>query len=183
MSEKEEFFEDFGFGTGLEKRTLMAAAYPAIIRQTQKDGYTFYGGFLPGLQDSDVEDAESEDECVEILQDILDDKVEELVENERELPDVESDEKLIQKYPDSKIVYLDINVYVAKEDDECDHDCNGCHICHNEYDDDEDDEEDFVDDDDYEYEDEDDDLSSGETTSEDENYHKRTKYMEYRDDD
>lgn len=189
--DKEEFFEDYGFGESLEKRTLMASAYPALIRGVEKDGMVLYEGFLPGLQDTDVEDTESENECVELLQDILDDKVEELIENERELPDVESDEKLVHKYPGYKIVYLDINVYVSR-DDACDGHCEHCDHVHDDDDDEEYDERDmdvyndayfdYTDEDDYEYEDDDEEFETRNSDN-DKNDKNPPKYMEYRDDD
>lgn len=183
--DKEDFFEDYGFGETLEKKTLMASAYPALIRGVEEDGQVLYEGFLPGLQDSDVEDTEDENECVELLQDILDDKVEELIENERELPDVESDEKLLEKYPGYKIVYLDINVYVSRGE-YCHHDCEGCHHCDNdeEDEDEEDEDESYFDDDEYEYEEDEEELLTQEKEEENPFHKKRPpKYMEYRDDD
>lgn len=184
--DKEDFFEDYGFGETLEKKTLMASAYPALIRGVEEDGQVLYEGFLPGLQDSDVEDTEDENECAQLLQDILDDKVEELIENERELPDVESDEKLLEKYPGYKIVYLDINVYVSRDDEYCHHDCESCHHCDNDEEDEEEEDEDetYFDDDDYEYEEEEDALLTQEKEEENPFHKKRPpKYMEYRDDD
>lgn len=117
----------------LIKRTLMVAAYPALIKAEVKEDGTFYKGFLPGFTTT-VEDLENEDECVEYLQDILDDEVENLVCLGKSLPFVEEDEKLLKEYPDHKIVYLDINVYATKEEleyyDGCAGDCASCkHGC------------------------------------------------------
>ncbi len=118
----------------LIKRTLMVAAYPALIKTVEKDGDSFYEGFLPGFNDAKVEDLESEDECVEYLQDILDDEVEELVCMGKSLPYVEEDDVLMEKYPNHKIVYLDINVYATREElnyyDACAGECGSCgHKC------------------------------------------------------
>ena len=122
----------------LIKRTLMVAAFPALIKSVEKEGDTFYNGFLPGFENAIVEDLESEDECVEFLQDILDDEVEELVCMGKSLPFVDEDEVLLEKYPNHKIAYLDINVYATKEElnyyDACTGSCDCCnHDCGEDY--------------------------------------------------
>lgn len=119
----EEFaFEDFG----LVKQTLMACAFPALVsKYNGEDGEEFYKGFLPGFEDANVSDLTDENECVEYLQDLLDDKVEELIVEGKMLPDVEEDKKLLKDNPDYKIVYLDINVYALPEG--CGHHCHECH--------------------------------------------------------
>ena len=118
----------------LVKRTLMVAAFPALIKETTKDGEESYEGFLPGFEFCEVSDIASEDELVETLQDMLDDEVEELVVFGKSLPNIDEDEKLLEKYKGYKIVYLDINVYASKDDlDECSHDCHSCSCgCHDE---------------------------------------------------
>lgn len=125
MAKKEEKFGDIIRDDTLEKRTLMVSAFPALIRAVQKDGDTLYEGFLPGFEFAEIKDVEDEDECVEYLQDMLDDEVEELVVFGKPLPDVEEDDELMEKYPDYHIVYLDINVYATK----CSHDCSSCDGC------------------------------------------------------
>ena len=120
----------------LIKQTLMASAFPALITHYEgEDGERFVKGFLPGFKDNEVSDMLDEDECVQYLQDLLDDKVEELVVEGKMLPDVEEDEELIKKHPGYQIVYLDINVYALP--DECCHhhchECNGSCDCDEEY--------------------------------------------------
>lgn len=123
------FFDE----TELVKQTLMAAAFPALVTSYKSDdGETFYKGFLPNFKDADICDLASEDECIDYLQDLLDDKVEELIITEKELPDVEEDELLLKHNPGYKIVYLDINVYALPE--ECHHHCHECDCgCENDY--------------------------------------------------
>ena len=111
----------------LVKRTLMASAFPALVKSYIKDTDTLFEGFLPGFKDVRAVDFESEEDCVEYLQDLLDDEVENLVVTGHQLPDVASDEELLKKYSEYKIVYLDINVYVREGS--CDGDCCGCHDC------------------------------------------------------
>ena len=120
----------------LVKRTLMVAAFPALIRQVSKDGEELYEGFLPGFEFSEVSDFSSEDELVETLQDMLDDEVEELVVFGKSLPNIEEDDELLKKHQGYKIVYLDINVYASKDDLEgCTHDCHSCSCgCHDDFD-------------------------------------------------
>jgi len=118
----------------LVKRTLMVAAFPALIKETTKDNEETYEGFLPGFEFCEVSDIASEDELVEILQDMLDDEVEELVVFGKSLPNIEDDEELLKKHVGYKIVYLDINVYASKDElEECTHDCHTCGCgCHDE---------------------------------------------------
>lgn len=139
MAKKEDKqkFGDIIENHDLIKRTLMVAAFPALVKQTQKDGEETYEGFLPGFEFAQIEDIASEEELVETLQDMLDDEVEELVVFGKSLPMVDEDEVLLEKYPEHKIVYLDINVYATKEEldyyDSCTHDCSSCgHHCHDE---------------------------------------------------
>ena len=80
---------------------------------------------MPGFEFSESNDFDNENDCVDELQDMLDDFVEELVIFEKQLPDIEEDEVLLKKYPGHKIVYLDINVY-ALPDDDCPNDCSSC---------------------------------------------------------
>ena len=131
---KKEKFGDIIENHELIKRTLMVAAYPALIREVEKEGAKCFEGFLPGFEFAQVSDIYDEDEIVEVLQDMLDDEVEELVVFGKSLPFVEEDDELIEKYPEHKIVYLDINVYATKEEldyyDGCTHDCSSCgHHC------------------------------------------------------
>lgn len=135
---EENKFGDIVENHELIKRTLMVAAFPALIKEIKKEGTTFYNGFLPGFEFASVEDIADEDEIVETLQDMLDDEVEELVVFGKSLPYVEEDEELMEKYPEHKIVYLDINVYATPEEleyyDACSHDCSCCsHDCGHEH--------------------------------------------------
>lgn len=139
MAKKEEKqkFGDIIENHNLIKRTLMVAAFPALIKQTQKDGEDSFEGFLPGFEFAQISDIATEDEIVDVLQDMLDDEVEELVVFGKSLPFVDEDDILMEKYPEHKIVYLDINVYATKEEleyyDSCTHDCSSCgHHCHDE---------------------------------------------------
>ena len=130
----ENKFGDIVENHELVKRTLMVAAYPALIKEIEKDGTKTFQGFLPGFEFASVEDIVDENEIVETLQDMLDDEVEELVVFGKSLPYVEEDEELMEKYPEHKIVYLDINVYATPEEleyyDACSHDCSCCsHDC------------------------------------------------------
>lgn len=125
MAKKIERFGDIVKDDTLEKRTIMVSAFPALIRAVEKDGDTLYEGFLPGFEFAEIKDVEDENECVEYLQDMLDDEVEELVVFEKPLPNVDEDEELLRKYPGYNIVYLDINVYATK----CSHDCSSCDEC------------------------------------------------------
>ncbi len=134
---KKEKFGDIVENHDLVKTTLMAAAFPALIKSEEKEGQTSYTGFLPGFEFASVSDIETDDELVETLQDMLDDEVEELVVFGKSLPNVEEDDKLLEKNPGYKIVYLDINVYASKEEmeyyDSCTHDCHTCGgHCHDE---------------------------------------------------
>ena len=131
---KKEKFGDIIENHELIKRTLMVAAYPALIKEVEKEGQKCFEGFLPGFEFAQVSDIYDEDEIVEVLQDMLDDEVEELVVFGKSLPFVEEDDELTEKYPEHKIVYLDINVYATKEEldyyDGCTHDCSSCgHHC------------------------------------------------------
>ena len=109
----------------LVKQTLMAAAFPALVTSYKgEEEEEFVKGFLPGFKDNEVSDMLDENECVEYLQDLLDDKVEELITEGKQLPDIEEDEELLKKNPGYKIVYLDINVYALPE--ECHHHCHEC---------------------------------------------------------
>ena len=126
-----EEFGDIVQNHELVKRTLMVAAFPGLIKQTEKNGKKVFEGFLPGFEFAEVEDIAEENEIVEMLQDMLDDEVEELVVFGKSLPYVDEDEVLNEKYPEHKIVYLDINVYATPEEleyyDACSHDCANCH--------------------------------------------------------
>lgn len=108
-------FNDMFFPDNLEKRTIMVSAFPALVKEVQKEDSTFYEGFLPGFEFNKIEDFEDEEDLIEYLQELLDDEVEKLVEEENPLPNVLSDEELLKMYKGYKIVYLDINVYVQKE--------------------------------------------------------------------
>lgn len=120
---KKTKFSDIITDPSLVKQTLMASAFPALLRpvKTKEDG-VLYEGFLPGFKDAKIKDVLSEDDCVQYLQDMLDEEIENLIVYGKSLPDVENDSVLIKKYPGYKIVYLDINVKATKED------CNSCDI-------------------------------------------------------
>jgi len=136
MAKKKEEKQKFGDiieNHDLIKRTLMVAAFPGLIKETNENGKVNYHGFLPGFEFAETDTAD-ENECVEQLQDMLDDEVEELVVFGKSLPDVAEDDELLKTYPGYKIVYLDINVYATAEElryyDECKHDCSCCdHDC------------------------------------------------------
>lgn len=139
MAKKEDKqkFGDIIENHDLIKRTLMVAAFPALIKGVTKDGEESFEGFLPGFEFAQIAEIATEEELVETLQDMLDDEVEELVVFGKSLPFVDEDEVLMEKYPEYKIVYLDINVYATKEEldyyDSCTHDCSSCgHHCHDE---------------------------------------------------
>ena len=129
-NEKQEF-GDIIHNDELVKRTLMVAAFPGLIKKEVKDGKTVFNGFLPGFEFAEIDNIADENEIVETLQDMLDDEVEELVVFGKSLPFVDEDEVLMEKYPEHKIVYLDINVYATPEEleyyDACNHDCANCH--------------------------------------------------------
>ena len=144
-SKKEPKLEKTEFGdvvknTTLIKRTLMVSAFPALVKETEKDGKPYYEGFLPGFEFSEVEGSHDIGECMEQLQDLLDDNVEELVVFGQQLPNLPEDEELEEQNPGYAVRYLDINVYAEPEDmpyicgcegecdDECDCDCCG-HDC------------------------------------------------------
>lgn len=128
--EQKQEFGDIIQNTELVKRTLMVAAFPGLVKETTKDGKKVFEGFLPGFEFAEVENIADENEIVETLQDMLDDEVEELVVFGKSLPYVDEDEVLMEKYPEHKIVYLDINVYATAEEleyyDSCTHDCANC---------------------------------------------------------
>ena len=130
--EKNEF-GDIIKNHDLIKRTLMVAGFPALIKKTKTEKGEFYEGFLPGFEFANINEIENENECVEYLQDMLDDEVEELVVFGKSLPFVEDDDILLKKNPSYKIVYLDINVYATKDEldyFDCHHDCDCCsHDC------------------------------------------------------
>ncbi len=139
---KEEQYGDIIYNHDLKKHTIMVAGFPAMITSYVAGGKTLYKGFLPGFEFAQVEEMEDEETCVEFLQDMLDDEVEELVVFEKSLPNVAEDDELTRQYPDYKIVYLDINVYATEDDEnyyDCTHDCSCCHgHCHDDDCDDED---------------------------------------------
>lgn len=139
MSNKKENFGDIIQNHDLVKRTLMVSAFPALIKQVKKGSQIFYKGFLPGFEFCEVDDMENEDELVETLQDMLDDEVEELVVFGKSLPNLPEDEELLKNHKGYKIVYLDINVYASKDDEDfydCAHDCSTCNgHCNAEYED------------------------------------------------
>ena len=129
MANKKQKFGDIIENHDLVKRTLMVSAFPALIKQVKKGNETFYKGFLPGFDFCDVDDMENEDELVETLQDMLDDEVEELIVFGKSLPNLPEDEELLKDNKGYKIVYLDINVYANKNDEDfydCNHDCSCC---------------------------------------------------------
>ena len=128
--EEKQMFGDIVENHELIKRTLMVAAFPGLVKETVKNGKKVYEGFLPGFEFAQVDDIADENEIVETLQDMLDDEVEELVVFGKSLPYVDEDDVLMEKYPEHKIVYLDINVYATAEEleyyDSCSHDCAHC---------------------------------------------------------
>ena len=72
-------FGDIIYNHDLKKHTIMVAGFPAMITSYVAGGKTLFKGFLPGFEFAQVEGIEDEAECVEYLQDMLDDEVEELV--------------------------------------------------------------------------------------------------------
>jgi hypothetical protein len=94
MAKKEDKqkFGDIVENHDLIKRTLMVAAFPALIKGVTKDGEESFEGFLPGFDFAEVADVATEEELVEMLQDMLDDEVEELVVFGKSLPFVDEDE-------------------------------------------------------------------------------------------
>ncbi len=137
---KEEKYGDIIYNHDLKKHTIMVAGFPAMITNYVAGGETLYKGFLPGFEFAQVEGMEDEETCVDFLQDMLDDEVEELVVFGKSLPNVAEDDELMHQYPNHKIVYLDINVYATEDDEnyyDCTHDCSCCHgHCHDDCDDD-----------------------------------------------
>lgn len=137
---KEEQYGDIVYNHDLKKHTIMVAGFPALVTSYVAGGQTLYKGFLPGFEFAQVEGIEDEETCVDYLQDMLDDEVEELVVFGKSLPNVAEDDELMKQYPDYKIVYLDINVYATEDDEnyyDCTHDCSCCHgHCHDHCDDD-----------------------------------------------
>ena len=129
MANKKQNFGDIIENHDLVKRTLMVSAFPALVKEVEKEGEKFFSGFLPGFEFAEVDDIETEDELVETLQDMLDDEVEELVVFGKSLPNLPEDEELLKKNKGYKIVYLDINVYASKDEldyYDCAHDCSSC---------------------------------------------------------
>ena len=121
----------------LIKRTLMVAAYPAMVKETIKEGKTVYSGFLPGFEFCEVEDIYEIGECMQQLQDMLDDEVEELIVFGKQLPDLGSDEELMKQYPGYDIRFLDINVYALPDEEWCEGDCSCCgHHCDEDFEED-----------------------------------------------
>lgn len=134
QQEQKQVFGDVVENHELVKRTLMVAAYPAMVKQEEKDGKAVFSGFLPGFEFCEVEDIYEIGECMQQLQDLLDDEVEELIVFEKQLPDLPSDEELMQMYPGYDIRFLDINVYALPDEElGCSGDCSCCgHHCHEE---------------------------------------------------
>lgn len=142
-NKKEQKLEKTEYGdivknTTLIKRTLMVSAFPALVKETEKDGKTYYEGFLPGFEFSEVEGSFDIGECMEQLQELLDENVEELVVFGQQLPNLPEDDELMEQNPGFVVRYLDINVYAEPEDmpyicgceGECDDDCCTCgHDC------------------------------------------------------
>lgn len=135
--EKTEF-GDIVKNNTLIKRTLMVSAFPALVKETEKDGKPYYEGFLPGFEFSEVEGSHDIGECMYQLQELLDENVEELVVFGQQLPNLPEDEELEEKNPGYVVRYLDINVYAEPEDmpyicgceGDCDDDCDCCgHDC------------------------------------------------------
>ena len=145
-NKKEQKLEKTEYGdivknTTLIKRTLMVSAFPALVKETEKDGKTYYEGFLPGFEFSEVEGSFDIGECMEQLQELLDENVEELVVFGQQLPNLPEDDELMEQNPGFVVRYLDINVYAEPEDmpyicgceGECDDDCCTCgHDCDDE---------------------------------------------------
>ena len=52
-------FGDIIENHNLIKRTLMVAAFPALIKSAQKDGEQSFEGFLPGFEFAQIEDIAS----------------------------------------------------------------------------------------------------------------------------
>ncbi|MDR0849886.1 MAG: hypothetical protein LBN07_00160 [Christensenellaceae bacterium] len=125
---KEQDFGDIVRMPGLVKRTLMVAAYPAMVKNETKDGEVKFVGFLPGFEFCSVEDIASIGECMQLLQDKLDDEVESLILKNEGLPFLPDDETLLKAYPGFEIKMLDINVWALPDDgNDC---CGGEHYHH-----------------------------------------------------
>lgn len=137
--EKEEQYGDIVCNHDLKKHTIMVAGFPGMIKEYSAGGKKLFMGFLPGFEFAQIDGIEDEETCVEYLQDMLDDEVEELVVFGKQLPDVAEDDELMKQYPEYKIVYLDINVYANVAENEyydCTHNCSCCHgHCHDDGDD------------------------------------------------
>jgi len=127
--EKTEY-GDIVKNTKLIKRTLMVSAFPALVKESEKNGKTYYDGFLPGFEFSEVKGAVEIGECMEQLQDLLDDCVEELIVFEKQLPNLPEDEELLEQNPGYVVRYLDINVYAEPEEMGCSCDCDDCSSHH-----------------------------------------------------
>ena len=126
---KDEGYGDIVQGE-LVKRTLMVAAFPAMVKAETKDGKKSFLGFLPGFEFCSVDDAASIGECMQSLQDKLDDEIESLILRNEGLPPLPDDEGLLKAYPGFEIKMLDINVW-ALADDGCGCGC-GCEGEHDE---------------------------------------------------
>ncbi len=128
--EKKQKFGDVVENHELVKRTLMVAAFPAMVKEEVKDGHKVYSGFLPGFDFCEVDNIEEIGECMQVLQDMLDDEVESLIVFGKQLPDLGEDDELMEQYPGYDIRMLDINVYALPDEDLCTGDCSCCsHGC------------------------------------------------------
>ncbi len=131
---KQQKFGDVIENHELVKRTLMVAAYPAMVKETVKDGKKVYSGFLPGFDFCEVDDIYEIGECMQQLQDMLDDEVESLIVFGKQLPNLGEDEELMEQYPGYDIRFLDINVYALPDEEGCAGNCACCsHGCGHDY--------------------------------------------------
>lgn len=135
---KKQEFGDIVHMPNLIKRTIMVAAYPALVKSETEDGIEKFLGFLPGFEFCSVEGISEIGECMQLLQDKLDDEVESLILKNEGLPFLPDDEELLKAYPGFEIKMLDINVW-AFPDEGCDccgdgheHSHCGCGSCEDE---------------------------------------------------
>jgi len=123
--------KDIFIDSGLVKQTLMAEAFPSLIKRGILDGVEVFSGMLPGFENAMAEAMDDLDELTELLQEMLDTEVEELILTGKELPYLPDDEELIKKFPGHEVKLLDINVWAYPDDfadTGCGCGCDGHHV-------------------------------------------------------